>query len=96
MGTHMTFTRANDGGQETVNLSIKETDQNISFLNQLDNMEEEEQEQPLALTRDTPVSDSNHTTESPLNFSTSGGAGAGAKTGAEDEDSDDERLVIKE
>ena len=25
--THMTFTRANDGGQETVNLSIPDTDQ---------------------------------------------------------------------
>jgi len=59
MGTHMTFTRNQDGGQE-VNLSIKETDQMqetaIAFP---------EMEAPLALTKNGSASDA----DVPLNFS---------------------------
>eukprot|EP00092_Neocalanus_flemingeri_P039916 GFUD01043477.1.p1 GENE.GFUD01043477.1~~GFUD01043477.1.p1 ORF type:complete len:638 (-),score=151.19 GFUD01043477.1:153-2066(-) len=59
MGTHMTFTRNQDGGQE-VNLSIQETDQMqetaIAFP---------EMEVPLALTKNGSSSD----TDIPLNFS---------------------------
>lgn len=59
MGTHMTFTRNQDGGQE-VNLSIQETDQMqetaIAFP---------EMEVPLALTKNGSASDA----DVPLNFS---------------------------
>jgi len=59
MGTHMTFTRNQDGGQE-VNLSIQETDQMqetaIAFP---------EMEVPLALTKNGSATDS----DIPLNFS---------------------------
>ena len=64
LAAHMTFTRANDGGQETVNLSIPDTD-NITFpdINIREAEEPEpaaaapgqEQDQPLALTAPTPT-----------------------------------------
>lgn len=87
MGTHMTFTRANDGGQETVNLSIKETDD----MPGQDMVDMIEQEQPLSLTAtdQAPAPAPTNNDDAPLNFSTS------AKAPYE-EDSDDERLVIKE
>ena len=61
LAAHMTFTRANDGGQETVNLSIPDTD-NVTFpdINIREAEEPEpaaaagqDQDQPLALTAPT-------------------------------------------
>ena len=90
MGTHMTFTRANDGGQETVNLSIKETDEMETDGDIAKILEETEQDQPLALTSSKPSENTAQSAEeAPLNFSTSASKD-------NEEDSDDERLVIKE
>ena len=77
--THMTFTRANDGGQETVNLSIPDTD-HVAFPDI--NIRDEDQDQPLALTASSsssltisvssaPVSISAANVDAPLNFSSS-------------------------
>merc|ERR1712130_362568 len=59
MGTHMTFTRNQDGGQE-VNLSIKETDQMQARAITFPDMEV-----PLALTKNGSANDG----DVPLNFS---------------------------
>ena len=95
LGTHMTFTRANDGGQETVNLSIKDTDQ-VTFPDI--NIREEVQDQPLSLKTGADTNSEHQQEDVPLNFSTSAtdATNKSQKKTADDEDSDDERLVIKE
>jgi len=82
-GTHMTFTRNQDGGQDIVNLSIPETTQ-VVLPPGLDQIADE---QPLELIKNGRVEHEEVEQDAPINFSTM----------VAEEDSDEEdRLVIRE